>query len=70
MLRKGVYPYKYMDDWGNLMKHYYLKKECYISLNMADISDADYKLQRDFEIKNVGEYHDLYIHSDAPGLAW
>ena len=32
---------------------------------MKDISDADYTHERrvckDFEIKNLGEYHDLYI---------
>ena len=32
---------------------------------MEDISDADYTHERrvckDFEIKNLGEYHDLYI---------
>ena len=26
-LSKGIYPYEYMDDWENSMKHNYLKKK-------------------------------------------
>ena len=29
LLQKGVYPYEYTDDFKNLIKHYYLKKEIY-----------------------------------------
>ena len=36
---------------------------------MEDITDADYahakRVCKDFEMKNLGEYHDLYIQSDA-----
>ena len=36
---------------------------------MEDITDADYmhakKVCKDFEIKNVGEYHDLYLKGDT-----
>ena len=49
----------------NLMKHYCLKKVFSSHLNMEDITDADYvhtkKIYRYFEIKNLGEYHDLYV---------
>ena len=35
---------------------------------MEDITDVDYvqakKVCKDFEIKNLGEYHDLYVQSD------
>ena len=50
----------------NLMKLCYLsKKEFYSHLNMEDITDAEYthakRVCKDFEIKNLGEYHDLYV---------
>ena len=36
---------------------------------MEDITDADYmhakKVCKDFEIKNFGEYHDLYLKNDT-----
>ena len=36
---------------------------------MKDITDADYmhaeRVWKDFEIKNVAEYHDLYLKSDT-----
>ena len=40
---------------------------------MENITDADYmhekKICKDFEIKNLGEYHDLYVQSDTLLLA-
>ena len=40
---------------------------------MEDITDADYaharRICKDFEIKNLGKYHDLYIQSDTLLLA-
>ena len=36
---------------------------------MEDITDADYmhakRVCKDFEIKSLGEYHDLYLQSDT-----
>ena len=36
---------------------------------MEDIADADYaharRVCKDFEIKNLGEYHDMYVHSNT-----
>ena len=41
---------------------------------MEDITDADYvhakRFCKNFEIKNLGEYHDLYVQSDALLLAY
>ena len=40
---------------------------------MEDIIDADYVhvkiIPKDFEIKHLGEYHDLYVQSDTLLLA-
>ena len=40
---------------------------------MEDITDADYahakRVCKDFEIKNLGEYHDLYVQGNTLLLA-
>ena len=74
LLRKGVYPYQYMDDWEKFNETTLAeKKEFYSNLNIEDITDAYYmhvkKVCKDFEIKNLGEYHDLYLESDVLLLA-
>ena len=44
MLRRGVYPYKYMDIWGRFNETSSPdKKAFHSSLNMKEITDADYK---------------------------
>ena len=57
----------------SLMKHHYQKKKCYSNLNMKDITDADYihakRICKDFELKNLGECHNLYLKSDTLLLA-
>ena len=59
-----------MNDWEKLNEISLPEKEDFYShLNMEDITDADYacikRLCKDFEIKNLGEYHDLYDQSDT-----
>ena len=71
---KGVYPNEYMDNWkkfnGTLLPE---KEDFYSQINMEDISDADYALAKRvckyFEMKNLGEYHDLHVQRDALFLA-
>ena len=70
MLRKGLYPYEYMDDWEKSNETTLPEKEeFYGNLNMEDTTDADYMnakiVCKNFEIKNLGEYHDLYLKSDT-----
>ena len=40
----------------------------YSNLNMSGVSDTDYehacKVWREFGIRNMGEYHDLYLKTD------
>ena len=43
LLRKGVYPYEFMDDWEKFDETSLPEKEDFYShLNMEDITDADY----------------------------
>ena len=58
------------------MKLYYLKTllpEFYSHLNMEDIIDADYshakRVNEDFKITNLAEYHDLYVQNNTLLLA-
>ena len=74
LLRKGAYPYEYMDSWEKPDETASPpKKGFYINLNLENISDEDYahaqKVWDVFKIKNLGEYHDLYVKSDTLLLA-
>ena len=58
VLRKGIYPYEYMDSWERFDENTILPKEAFHSeLNLEAISDADYehfkKVWESFEIKNL-----------------
>ena len=70
LLRKGVYRYEYMDSWEKFDENTLpLKKDFYSNLNLEDISDKDYTHAQEvwdvFKIKNLGEYHGLYVQSDT-----
>ena len=59
-----------MYDWGKFSETLLPEKEDFCShLNMEDINDADYvhakSVSKDFEIKNLGEYHQLYAQCDT-----
>ena len=63
-----------MDSWGKFDETTLPSKEVFYSnLNLEDISDEDYahaqKVWDVFEIKNLGEYHNLYPQSDTLLLA-
>ena len=69
LLRKGIYPYEYMDNWERFDETSLPDKESfYSSLNMENIDDIDYRhgnnVFKKFKLKNLGEYHDLYVPSD------
>ena len=70
LLRKEVYSYKYMDNWERFDETSAPNKESfYSSLNMENIEDIDYRhgnnMFKKFKLKNLGEYHDLYVQSDT-----
>ena len=58
-----------MNDWETSSK----KEGFYSHLNIEDITNADYahtkRVCKDFEIKNLGEYHDMCVQSDTLLLA-
>ena len=69
-LRKGVYPYEYIDSWQRFDETSLPDKEAfYNNLNMEDITDVDYRHGKTaFEYlinKYLGDYHDLYVQSDT-----
>ena len=73
-LRKGVYPYEYMDSWKRFNETELPSKDkFYSTLNLEDISDNDYahaiNVWNTFNISNLGEYHDLYVKLDTALLA-
>ena len=61
LLRKGVYPYEYMDSWKKFDEISILdKKAFYSELNKEGISDEDHahykKVFKEY-CKNMGDYH-------------
>ena len=73
-MRKGVDPYEYMESWERFDKTSLPnKKTFYGELNLKDLTDKDYeqaqKVWEVFEIKDLGEYHDLYVQADTLLLA-
>ena len=74
LIRKRIYPYEYMDSWDKFEETSLTSIErFYSSLNMSGISDTDYehtcRVWREFGIRNMGEYHDLYLRTDVVLLA-
>ena len=74
MTRKGIYPYDYMNGIEKFSEEKLPPKEEFFSkLNDCEVSDEDYehaqKVWKEFRIKNLGEYHDLYLKSDVLLLA-
>ena len=74
LLRKGAYPYEYMDNWERFDETALPDKEAFYSnLNMEDTTAADYRhasnVFKKCRVKNLGECHDLYVQSDTLLLA-
>ena len=74
LLRKGVYPYEYMDSWERFNETTLPNKKAFYSkLFLEDITDEDYihaqKVFEEFKLKKLAEYHDLYVQSGTLLLA-
>ncbi|GET65611.1 uncharacterized protein LOC114537920 [Rhizophagus irregularis DAOM 181602=DAOM 197198] len=73
-LKKGVYPYEYMDDWKKFEKTSLPPKGAFYSkLNETHISDKEYEYaQYVWEkagCKTMQDYHDIYLKTDVLLLA-
>ena len=65
LLRKGVYPYEYIDSWKKFNETALPnKKAFYSNLFLEDVTDEDYlhaqKVIEEFKLKILGEYYDIY----------
>ena len=63
-----------MDSWERFDETSLPDKEAfYSSLNMENVTDIDYRhatrVFKTFKLKNLGEYHNLYVQSDTLLLA-
>ena len=74
LLRKGFYPYEYMDSWETFNETSLPDKEAFYSnLNREDITDLDNNhpkiVFKNPINKTLGNYDDLYVQSDTLLLA-
>ena len=74
MSQKGVYPYDYVDSFEKFNESQLpIKKDFYSILNNQHITDEGYhhaqNVWETFNIKTMGDYHDLYLKSDIILLA-
>ena len=70
LTEKGVYPYDYMNAFDKFTDEQLPSKEQFYSrLTEEDITNDDYnkakQVWKHFDIKNMGEYHDLYLKTDV-----
>ena len=70
MSEKGVYPYDFMDSFEKFNQTELPAKEHFYGiLNDQHITNDEYdharKVWKAFKLRNMGEYHDLYLGSDV-----
>lgn len=66
LVRKGVYPYEYMDNWAKFKETKLPPQEAFYSkLKQSGISDEDYvhanRVWNTFGMKTMRDYHNLYL---------
>ena len=74
LTRKGIYPYECVSSWDCFKESQLSPIEAFYSnLSMTNVSEDDYqhaqRIWNEFIINNLGDYHDLYLHTDVILLA-
>jgi hypothetical protein len=74
LIRKGVYPYEYMNCWSCFEEESLPPKECFYStLTKSGITNEDYNhaqnVWEELKCKTLGDYHDHYLTADVCLLA-
>ena len=74
LLKKGIYPYEYMDSFERFDETQLPEKEKFFSsLSGKGITDEEYahaqKVWETFGCRTLGDYHDLYVITDVVLLA-
>ena len=74
LTQKGIYPYDYMNSFEKFSETQLPpKQDFYSKLNDCGVSEEEYDyaqtIWEKFGIKNLGEYHDLYLKTDVLLLA-
>ena len=74
LLKKGIYPYEYMDSFERFAQTQLPEKgKFYPSLSSKGITDEEYahakQVWETFGCRNLGDYHDFYLTTDAAPLA-
>ena len=73
-MKKGVYPYDYMDSWSRMEEQRLPpKSKFYSKLSESHITDDEYSHAKQvwsaFGCQTLGDYHDLYMLTDVLLLA-
>ena len=70
LTRKGIHHYEYMMSWDKFEETELSPIKAFCSaLNISGVSSNNYqhaqRVWKEFGIKNLGEYHDLYLQTDV-----
>ena len=73
LTQKGIYPYSYMDSFEKFNENCIPPQHEYKHMDGEIISDTEYmmaqKIWSQFQLKSLGELHDLYVSTDTNLLA-
>ena len=74
LIKKGIYPHEYMTDWDKFKEMKLPPREAFCcKLNMSGVGNEDYehtnRVWKEFGLKDLREYHDLYLKTDVILLA-